>query len=162
MKARITGLEYISFSRLHIPSYFTEWQKCSSANFVSDANKGHSHSAMMISHSLSPSLLTSPWTSHDDLLAWSRVRRLSWQYERQQGGRRWVTGYRLWQPPSRGVLVSLRFPLPLPASRARGGQDGARGSGHRGGAGQGGVAHCGWSQGLGGDIKKVFLILAEN
>lgn len=68
-------------------------------------------------HTLSWAFLTCPWTSHDDLLAWSRVRRLSWQYERQQGGRRWVTGYRLRKWPSGGVLVPLRFPVPLSSSR---------------------------------------------
>lgn len=73
-----------------------------------------------------PALLTSAGPSHDDLLAWSGVRRISWQYEWQQGSWSGVAGYRLRQPPLRGILVSLRFPLPLPASRARGGQDGAR------------------------------------
>lgn len=69
-----------------------------------------------------PSLLTGPWASHDDLLAGGRVRGLRWQYEGQQGCRCGMTGYRLWQRPPRGVLVSLGFPLPLPASRTRRGQ----------------------------------------
>lgn len=70
-------------------------------------------------HSLSLSFLTGAWTSHDDLLAWSRVRRLRWQYEWQQGSRRWVTGYRLRKWPSGGILVSLRFPVPLSSSGTR-------------------------------------------
>lgn len=146
MKVRSTRLEYISY-RMHIPSYVTVWEKCGSADFVYDKNKGQNNSAT--------SFLTSPWASHDDLLAWSRVRRLGWQYKRQQGGRCGMTGYWLWQRPPRSLLVSLRFSLPLPASRSRGGQDWTHWGGHRpgdGGAGEGSMARSGWCQGLGGEM----------